>query len=174
MLDKVTSDRIAKSHPKVRQELLTIVNEVDLVLSGKADMRAVQVLRTIEEQNALFNQPWDHKDNDGDGKIDESDEKVTNAKGGQSYHNFGLALDFCLMVDGKVSWDMGKDWDADGKSDWGEVVAVFKKYGWEWGGNWTSMKDYPHFQKTFGYSWQQLLAKYNAKDFIPGTTYVKI
>lgn len=31
---------------------------------------------------------------------------------------------------------MKKDFDGDGKADWMEVVAVFKKYGWEWGGDW--------------------------------------
>jgi peptidoglycan L-alanyl-D-glutamate endopeptidase CwlK len=36
-----------------------------------------------------------------------------------------------------------------------EVVAIFKKYGWEWGGEWR-FKDYPHFQKTFGYSIMEL------------------
>jgi len=26
------------------------------------------------------------------------------------------------------------------------VVKIFKKYGWTWGGDWTSVKDYMHFQ----------------------------
>lgn len=26
-----------------------------------------------------------------------------------------------------------------------EVVAIFEKYGWHWGGNWSSSKDYQHF-----------------------------
>ena len=26
-----------------------------------------------------------------------------------------------------------------------EVVDIFKKYGWKWGGNWSSSKDYQHF-----------------------------
>ncbi|MES2225587.1 MAG: M15 family metallopeptidase [Patescibacteria group bacterium] len=28
-----------------------------------------------------------------------------------------------------------------------EVVRLFEKYGWEWGGRWTSLKDYQHFEK---------------------------
>ena len=29
----------------------------------------------------------------------------------------------------------------------GLVVKIFKKYGWTWGGEWTSIKDYQHFSK---------------------------
>jgi peptidoglycan L-alanyl-D-glutamate endopeptidase CwlK len=41
-----------------------------------------------------------------------------------------------------------------------EVVAIFKRYGWEWGGDWKFV-DMPHFQKTFGKSVKQLLDNYN-------------
>ncbi len=39
------------------------------------------------EQSALYAQPHDGRDNDGDGLIDESDECVTHARAGQSAHN---------------------------------------------------------------------------------------
>ncbi len=29
----------------------------------------------------------------------------------------------------------------------GEVEKLFKQYGFEWGGDWTSLKDYQHFEK---------------------------
>ena len=60
-----------------------------------------------------------------------------------------------------ASWDTKADLDKDNLSDWLEVVNVFKKYGWEWGGDWR-FKDLPHFQKTFGYSWQKLLELHKA------------
>lgn len=66
---------------------------------------AVQGRRTIAYQNSLFNQPTDGKDNDGDGKIDEADEKVTGARGGSSPHNYGLACDFCPMHEGGLWWN---------------------------------------------------------------------
>lgn len=28
-----------------------------------------------------------------------------------------------------------------------ECVKIFEKYGWTWGGNWNSLKDYQHFEK---------------------------
>jgi peptidoglycan L-alanyl-D-glutamate endopeptidase CwlK len=75
-----------------------------------------------------------------------------------------LALDIVLLVDKdgngtyeSAAWDIKGDYDKDGKSDWMECVAILKKYGWEWGGDWTSFKDYPHFEKTFGQTWQSML-----------------
>lgn len=31
----------------------------------------------------------------------------------------------------------------------GKVVQIFKSYGWSWGGNWTSVQDYQHFEKQY-------------------------
>jgi peptidoglycan L-alanyl-D-glutamate endopeptidase CwlK len=55
-----------------------------------------------------------------------------------------------------------------------EVVKIMKDNGWEWGGDWKKLKDKPHFQKTFGFKWQDLIKKYRTKDFITGTEYVNI
>lgn len=145
-LDAVSVTRLKTIHPKLRDELMRIYIDISNALTGRAICRLTQVLRTIKEQNDLYAQGRTKA-----GKI------VTNAKGGSSYHNYGLAVDFCLIVDGKdVSWDMVKDYDGDKVADWMEVVGIFKKHGWEWGGDWKSFKDYPHFQKTFGKSIAQL------------------
>lgn len=139
-------------HPKLRDEAMRIYEECNQVLGGRAKVRFTHTLRTFAEQDALFAQGRTKA-----GKI------VTNARGGASYHNYALAIDFCLIIDGKVaSWDATSDFDLDKIADWMEVVRVFKKYGWEWGGDWR-FKDMPHFQKTFGYSIKQLLALHNAK-----------
>jgi peptidoglycan L-alanyl-D-glutamate endopeptidase CwlK len=104
-------------------------------------------LRTFAEQDALFAQGRTKP-----GGV------VTNAKGGLSMHNYGLAVDIVLILDGKTaSWDVKGDFDGDGKSDWMEVVTIFKQHGWEWGGDW-KFYDAPHFQKTFGKSVRELLA----------------
>lgn len=100
-----------------------------------------QGLRTIKEQNELYEQGRTKP-----GKI------VTNARGGYSYHNYGLAFDFCVcdIVGGKLvpNWFVDKRWK--------RVGELGKKLGLEWGGSWTSFKDYPHFQLTFGLSLSQL------------------
>lgn len=151
--DEVTLKRIELLHPKVREEVRELYDEICEVLNGRAICRFVFTLRTIAEQNELHAQGRTKP-----GKI------VTNARGGFSYHNYGLAIDIVLIHDAdgdgdfdKAVWDIKTDFDKDGVADWMEVVAVFKRYGWTWGGDWKFF-DAPHFEKTFGYSVRQLLA----------------
>lgn len=99
-----------------------------------------QGLRTIEEQNELYAQGRTKT-----GKI------VTNARGGYSYHNFGLAFDFAVLnADGSVNWNVDEKWK--------RVGQLGKSLGLEWGGDWKDFKDYPHFQMTFGLSLSDLRA----------------
>jgi peptidoglycan L-alanyl-D-glutamate endopeptidase CwlK len=177
MEDKITLNRIQQLHPKVKNEVEHIYrSQIVPALTGRAICRFAYTLRTFAEQDALFAQ--------GRTKLFDNNGKrlgiVTKAKGGQSIHNYGLALDIVLLADNdnnntfeSASWNEVKDFDKDGKADWMEVVNILKSNGWEWGGNW-KFKDSPHFQKDFGYTWKQLLDKHNRKDFIPGTTYVNI
>lgn len=82
---------------------------------------------------------------------------VTSARGGESYHNYGLAIDFAIRVSAdKVIWDMDYDGNGNGKSDWMEIVEIAKELGFEWGGDWASFPDYPHLQYDFGYSIAEL------------------
>ena len=153
MVDKISLDRINTAHPKLRNELLTIFSRINGALTGKAVCRFAYVLRTFAEQDALYAQGRTTK-----GKV------VTKAKGGLSYHNYGLAVDIVLLKDTNkdgvfetASWETNVDFDGDGIADWLEVVTIFKSYGWEWGGDW-NFKDMPHFQKTFGLKCSDLLA----------------
>lgn len=93
--------------------------------------------------------------------------KVTNAAPGESMHNYGLAFDIALLLDldGNgtfeiASWDTKLDTDNDLTADWTEVANHFKHLGWTWGGDWKNFRDYPHFEKSFGYTWRTLKAKY--------------
>lgn len=79
--------------------------------------------------------------------ITEEGNIVTYSKGGQSYHNYGLAIDFAIQLkDGRVIWDMEHDGNNNNQFDWMEVVDIAKNLGFEWGGDWQGFKDYPHFQ----------------------------
>ncbi|WP_276282786.1 M15 family metallopeptidase [Virgibacillus indicus] len=82
---------------------------------------------------------------------------VTHAKAGESYHNYGLAVDYALKnSSGEIIWDIHYDGNENGESDWFEVAAIAKDLGFEWGGDWRNFKDYPHLQMTFGLSINQL------------------
>lgn len=143
MNDIASIKRIELLHPKLRDEVLAILLEVE---SKGVFIRITQGLRTVAEQDALYAQ----------GRT-KPGSKVTNAQGGNSFHNWGLAVDFCLLhKDGKISWSLTEDMDKDGKKDWMEVVEVFKKYNWKWGGDFKSIKDNPHFEKTFSNTLAQL------------------
>lgn len=151
MRDEKTLERIKLLHPKLRDEAFSIYEEIVYALSGKAACRFAYTLRTFAEQNALYAQ----------GRT-RPGQRVTNAKGGQSYHNYGLAIDIVLLLDKDgngtyetASWDTKTDFDDDKKSDWQEIVAIFKRYGWEWGGDWKFV-DAPHFQKSLGKSIMEL------------------
>jgi peptidoglycan L-alanyl-D-glutamate endopeptidase CwlK len=126
-------------------------DEIVGALTGSAACRFAYTLRTFAEQDGLYAQGRTKP-----GSI------VTNAKGGQSYHNYGLAIDIVLLIDKdkngsfeSASWDVKSDFDKDGKADWLEAVQIFKRYGYEAGIDWKFI-DAPHFQKTFGYSIKQL------------------
>jgi peptidoglycan L-alanyl-D-glutamate endopeptidase CwlK len=76
--------------------------------------------------------------------------KVTNAKPGQSFHEYGVALDLYPLVNGKP--------DFSGTApEWNEIAAIFKKHGFEWAFEWRKFKEKPHFQYTGGHplSWFQ-------------------
>ncbi len=166
MTDKVSIERIQKAHPAVREELEhKIYAEICEALKGRAMCRLAYTLRTWEEQDHLWQQ----------GRTIPG-VKVTDAKAGDSWHNYGLAVDVVLIIDGKVaSYDFTKDFDDDGMSDWKEIDAIFKKYGWTGlyrkdGTRW----DLPHFQKTFGLTIAEAKSRYLAKEFIEGTNYIKL
>lgn len=161
-MDNTTLQRIALLHPAVRQEVTNLVNQVSAALTAHSEMRIVQGFRTFPEQDALFAQ----------GRT-KPGPKVTNAKAGQSFHNYGIAIDFCLLINGKeISWNVGKDYDGDGLADWMEVVQIFIRAGWTWG---KAFNDLPHLEKRFGFAnYQGLLTKYNAGDFITGTKYLNL
>lgn len=88
-----------------------------------------ECLRTVAEQDALY-----AKGRTAPGSI------VTNAKGSSysSMHQWGVAIDF-YRNDGK-----GAYYDNDGFFK--KVGAIGKKLGLEWGGDFKSIKDNPHFQ----------------------------
>ncbi len=87
--------------------------------------------RDIEQQNALY----------AKGRTTPG-QKVTNAKGGQSWHNWRCAFDFCPIVHGKAMWKDIDTFKLCGK--------IGKSLGLEYAGDWKTFKEYDHLQYTGG------------------------
>ena len=166
VIDPISIERLLLLHPKIRKPAILAFIEASMALTDREGMvvmmRVDNTLRTFPAQDALYAQGRTKP-----GKI------VTNAKAGQSYHNYGLALDFFLLVNGKAVWDIKSDFDKDLIADWMEVVRIFKNHGFEWGGDWEFV-DNPHFQMVFGLSWKVLLERHNAGKVDAGYKYVTI
>ena len=151
MSDNISIKRIALLHPKLRSEAADILIECEKANVG---IRITSTFRTPEEQNGLYAQGRTKP-----GSI------VTNAKAWQSYHQYGLAVDICLLhKDGSISYSATEDVDNDKIADWSEVTKIFKAKGWEWAGDWKgNFKEKPHYQKTFNYTVNQLHQKILSK-----------
>jgi peptidoglycan L-alanyl-D-glutamate endopeptidase CwlK len=136
-----------QTHVPLPTELNPMVKQRTNDLIQKAGKKGIQVVitddfRSVKDQEKLYQQ----------GRT-VSGHIVTNAKGGDSYHNYGLAIDFALKTSsGNVIWDMDYDGNRNGKSDWSEVVTIAKDLGFKWGGDWKDFQDYPHLQMNFGLS----------------------
>jgi peptidoglycan L-alanyl-D-glutamate endopeptidase CwlK len=76
-----------------------------------------------------------------------SGKRVTNAKGGDSFHQYRVAFDFVPVVNGVAIWSDDVAWAACG--------AIAKRVGLEWGGYWDGFKDKPHCQDLNGYGLDQ-------------------
>lgn len=131
-----------------------IVKESALEVIQRAYKKGIYVqlsagFRSYDEQNALYT-----KGRTKPGSV------VTNARGGYSNHNFGLAVDYFLTdKEGETAhWDIRRDMNANQVADWVEVANIAKSLGFSWGGDWKSFPDYPHLEMTGGLSTAQLRA----------------
>lgn len=122
------------------EDLLPIVKlKVDNFLTkcheNGIDLIVTSTYRDFESQTALYNQ----------GRTTPG-KKVTNAKAGQSWHNYRCAVDVVPLRNGKPVWGTtGADWEL-----WEAVGNIGKSVGLEWAGDWKSFKEYAHFQYTGG------------------------
>lgn len=135
--DYVSEKRINTLHPFVRDKAREFINQVEIETGIK--LRVSSATRTFPEQNKLY-----AKGRTAPGKI------VTNAKAGESFHNYGLAIDVVEILHGAANW----------QTDWNKIARIGKRIGFEWGGHWNT-PDKPHFQMTYGNSIAQLQTRYS-------------
>jgi len=121
--------------PPVKERVEKFLNAAK---AAGIDLLITSTYRDNASQNALYAQGRTKP-----GKI------VTNAKAGQSLHNYRCAVDVVPIVAGKPRWDVKEE-------VWQQVGALGKAAGLEWAGDWKRFKEYPHFQYTGGLTLAQL------------------
>jgi len=125
-----TEDHVATLHPDIQENARLALYEMQQKLGN---VRIVIGYRSFEEQKVVY-------------------ESGAGVRPGNSYHQYGLAFDIGFF-------------DDDGtfltKVDWATQLSageIGKKYGFEWGGDWTGRDcDPPHFQMAYGYLASELL-----------------
>ncbi len=130
----------AKVDSRSEAVIATLLPEVQplarqLVIQAAAKGITIKILsglRTYEQQDALYAQG-----RTAPGQI------VSNARGGYSNHNFGLAFDIGVFENGKYMGESPK---------YAQLGPIGVAIGLAWGGNWKSLKDTPHYELRPGWA----------------------
>lgn len=124
----INSRDIANLSPKVQPLCLKFIGAC---AAASIDILITSTYRDFASQDALYAQG-----RTAAGKI------VTNAKGGQSFHNYRVAFDFVPILNGKAQWN-----DLERIKLCGQIA---KQSGLEWAGDWIRFKELLHCQFTGG------------------------
>lgn len=106
-------------HPALAAKLQNLIANAH---AKGLDIQIIEGMRSFQRQNELYAQ----------GRT-KPGAKVTNAKAGQSYHNYGVAVD--------IAFHGAKPYD--GRHNWTALGAAGEAAGLAWGGHWG---DRPHFE----------------------------
>lgn len=124
----INSRKLEDLHPKVKVLCEKFISECK---KQDIDVLITSTYRDAASQNALYAQ----------GRTTPG-KKVTNAKAGQSFHNWRCAFDFVPIVNGKAQWS-----DVATFTKCGEIA---ESVGLQWAGRWAKFKELAHCQYTNG------------------------
>jgi peptidoglycan L-alanyl-D-glutamate endopeptidase CwlK len=143
-VDSRSEKTIATLLPEVRP---ITRSHVQKAAASGITIKIISGLRTYKEQDALYAQGRTQP-----GAI------VTNARGGYSNHNFGIAFDVGVFEGNKYLPDSPK---------YKAVGVLGMDLGLEWGGSWKTIVDQPHFELrpawAAGLTEKQMLAELRAR-----------
>jgi peptidoglycan L-alanyl-D-glutamate endopeptidase CwlK len=154
IIDERSAKNVSTLNIKVQEIFRNWIAECQILAKTFGfEYKAISGNRTFEEQAKLYAQG-----RSSSGKI------VTNAKPGFSNHNFGIAVDMGVFRNGKYLDELNP---SDAESFHRKAAQIGEKYNIEWGGNWKTFKDYPHFEYKTGKTLAQLRQLINEnKDII--------
>ncbi len=149
---------ISDLRPEVEQATRDLL---ELCAAVRIDLLVTSTVRSLSEQGTLYRmgRTVEHVES----KIEEMRENgfkllanelayspipsspgriVTMAGPGESWHNWGYAIDVVPLRYGKPVWSTNGE---DGKL-WNELGLLGERCGFIWGGRWERFRDWPHFQ----------------------------
>lgn len=151
-LDINTRLKIGTLHPQLRPIATAFIKEAR---SQGINVFVTEGIRDFTRQDKLY-----QIGRDASGQVIGG--IVTNARAGQSYHNYGLALDVVIINDdGSANYDVNNP-------EWYRLGQIGKSFGFVWGGDFKSIVDMPHFEMNFGLHHTQLLDRYSSGNIING------
>lgn len=139
---KATKAKIAEKKTLNKFDLLPLVyRKSELLVKQCADekmfIRITEGRRTFERQNYLWSLGRTIKSYIGVTSKKPLGDTVTDAKAGESYHNYGVAFDIVFIKEGY-------------NGNWARVAEIAKGLGFGWGGDFPK-QDKPHMQLTLGF-----------------------
>lgn len=118
-------------YPDLKIRVIAVMD--DMFKKHDMALKVTETLRTYERQRKIYEQ----------GRSKPGD-RVTNAKPGESWHNFGLAVDICFMGS-----DPYLDKHKYQELMWEQLGEVIVSHDLTWGGNF-KFEDRPHIEKSYG------------------------
>jgi len=132
-MDNISEARLIGLHPVLQDKARQFVDQCD---AEGITVRITQGYRSYNEQLELW-----QKGRDEHGNIINPSLVVTHARPGYSWHSYGMAFDFCPMVNGIPEWGNPPLWD--------RCIAIGEGLGLFSGSRWAAPQtDRPHFQLT--------------------------
>lgn len=122
-VDERSEKNIATLHPRVQPYARSLVQQA---AAAGITIKITDGIRTYAEQDEIYKQ----------GRT-KPGKKVTNATGGYSNHNFGLAFDIAVFE--------GDKWLPESPK-YKALAPIGMALGLTWGGNWETPVDQPHYE----------------------------
>jgi peptidoglycan L-alanyl-D-glutamate endopeptidase CwlK len=130
-VDANSEARLSLVWPRLADKIRQLAS---LLAQEGIELRVTQGLRSWTEQDALY----------AKGRTTPG-AKVTNAPGGHSWHNMGMAVD--VVPDDTTITGFQCDWNINHPA-WARIVALAATLGLDSGATWRTFKDWPHLQMT--------------------------
>src|SRR5438132_7100020 len=136
-MNALSESRLSEVMPALRDKILMLAGALK---PQGITLEVIEGLRSWQESDVLFEEGRELRN--GVWVITDPRKIVTNARGGYSWHNLGMAVDCAPeLIEGEI------DWNGD-HPQWKKMENAGILLGLKSGANWKRIVDCPHFQLT--------------------------